>query len=507
MMGIVVEGTGDDYVMNIGEMAVRNPRQRFNTVKPWIKEIEVMRGWNHTVDFKMRYASKEEKGDEKTYNDEVGTWYYEIYFQQKGRPQQLLTATESWAAYVIGAPLAEGCKRECRFGVRAVSPDGQQGSDIAWSDYRVIEYNALNSTPAIDRDRIKPGEAFTIYYKDNMMPPAKEWRIIDALTDKVVAKAENSTSITTSIDKDGIYDLMTINGDGSQTMTRGLVKVSPLSSTSKALKLNDPYMLTIPAEALPGLEYSVALWVKADDWTHDKQGTNIVSKNSIADKWPFNNWGDLWVQVCPPWTDEKSGKEHPANEIMYRTMGCGGDIEGHGDMTTDGYNIPAGVWTHIMVTQDKEKVQRVYINGRLVAGPLQMPESTRRELMPADNKRIDHNAVADIRIGGSGVYKAGLNGAIDDVQIWNRALTAEEVLRCMRGFTDKEVPEGLSAYFTFEETDADGVFPNHGKTPGCQARIMRMADSGGEYTGKAKYVDRNGETHIKSQASTSDRPL
>lgn len=507
MMGIVVEGTGDDYVMNIGEMAVRNPRQRFNTVKPWIKEIEVMRGWNNTVDFKMRYASKEEKGDEKTYNDEVGTWYYEIYFQQKGRPQQLLTATESWAAYVIGAPLAEGYKRECRFGVRAVSPDGQQGSDIAWSDYRVIEYNALNSTPAIDRERIKPGEAFTIYYKDNMMPPAKEWRIIDALTDKVIAKAENSTSITTSIDKDGIYDLMTINGDGSQTMTRGLVKVSPLSSTSKALKLNDPYMLTIPAEALPGLEYSVALWVKADDWTHDKQGTNIVSKNSIADKWPFNNWGDLWVQVCPPWTDEKSGKNHPANEIMYRTMGCGGDIEGHGDMTTDGYSIPAGVWTHIMVMQDKEKVQRVYINGKLVAGPLQMPESTRRELMPADNKRIDHNAVADIRIGGSGVYKAGLNGAIDDVQIWNRALTAEEVLRCMRGFTDKEVPEGLSAYFTFEETDADGVFPNHGKTPGCKARIMRMADSGGEYTGKAKYVDCNGETHIKSQVSTSDRPL
>lgn len=507
MMGIVVEGTGDDYVMNIGEMAVRNPRQRFNTVKPWIKEIEVMRGWNNTVDFKMRYASKEEKGDEKTYNDEVGTWYYEIYFQQKGRPQQLLTATESWAAYVIGAPLAEGYKRECRFGVRAVSPDGQQGSDIAWSDYRVIEYNALNSTPAIDRERIKPGEAFTIYYKDNMMPPAKEWRIIDALTDKVIAKAENSTSITTSIDKDGIYDLMTINGDGSQTMTRGLVKVSPLSSTSKALKLNDPYMLTIPAEALPGLEYSVALWVKADDWTHDKQGTNIVSKNSIADKWPFNNWGDLWVQVCPPWTNEKSGKEHPANEIMYRTMGCGGDIEGHGDMTTDGYSIPAGVWTHIMVMQDKEKVQRVYINGKLVAGPLKMPESTRRELMPADNKRIDHNAVADIRIGGSGVYKAGLNGAIDDVQIWNRALTAKEVLRCMRGFTDKEVPEGLSAYFTFEETDADGVFPNHGKTPGCKARIMRMADSGGEYTGKAKYVDRNGETHIKSQASTSDRPL
>ena len=82
-------------------------------------------------------------------------------------------------------------------------------------------------------------------------------------------------------------------------------------------------------------------WRRYGSSTHDKQGTNIVSKNSIADKWPFNNWGDLWVQVCPPWTDEKSGKNHPANEIMYRTMGCGGDIEGHGDMTTDGYSIPA----------------------------------------------------------------------------------------------------------------------------------------------------------------------
>ena len=138
MIGITLENTPSDYNMLIGELALRSPGQSFSTVKPSIKEIEVLRGNPSSVDFKMRYASKEESGEEKTYNDEVGTWYYEIYFQQHGEEPRLMTTTESWAAYVIGAPLTGGSDRMCRFGVRAVSPDGISGSDISWSDYQEI---------------------------------------------------------------------------------------------------------------------------------------------------------------------------------------------------------------------------------------------------------------------------------------------------------------------------------------------------------------------------------
>lgn len=138
MIGIALENTPADYNMLIGELALRSPGQSFSTVKPSIKEIEVLRGNPNSVDFKMRYASKEESGEEKTYNDEVGTWYYEIYFQQHGEEPRLMTTTESWAAYVIGAPLTGGNNRQCRFGVRAVSPDGISGSDISWSDYQEI---------------------------------------------------------------------------------------------------------------------------------------------------------------------------------------------------------------------------------------------------------------------------------------------------------------------------------------------------------------------------------
>ena len=83
MMGLVVENTPANYELRVGEMALRDNAKDFATVAPTIKKVEILRGRYNACDFKMQYASKEESGWEKTYNDEVGTWYYEIYFQQK----------------------------------------------------------------------------------------------------------------------------------------------------------------------------------------------------------------------------------------------------------------------------------------------------------------------------------------------------------------------------------------------------------------------------------------
>ena len=41
---------------------------------------------------------------------------------------------------------------------------------------------------------------------------------------------------------------------------------------------------------------------------------------------------------------------------------------------------------------------------------------------------------ADIFIGGGGVYKSGFNGVIDEVQIWNKSLSDDEVKQAMKGF-------------------------------------------------------------------------
>lgn len=133
---------------------------------------------------------KDESDWEKTYNDEVGTWYYEIYFQQKGQKEQLLTATTSWAAYVVDAPMVSGNdKRDCRFGVRAVAPDGKQGSEIVWTPYQRVDYNQPLSDVVADRPVIKPGEEFTLKYLDEMVPAASSWSLNDAVTGATVATA------------------------------------------------------------------------------------------------------------------------------------------------------------------------------------------------------------------------------------------------------------------------------------------------------------------------------
>lgn len=536
MIGIRLDNTAKDYNMLVGELAVRNPQQKFAPVAPKIKEIDVLRGKDKTCDFKIRYAAKEETGGEKTYNDEVDTWYYEIWFQQKGEKEQYLTATTSWAAYVVDAPMVidnpnvADATRDCRFGVRAVSPDGLQKSEISWSEYQKVEYDTPSTEVAIDRQVIKPNEQFKVYYEDQFAPNAQSFRLLNAQTGAQVGeKFTNCNEFTTSVAEVGVYDLEVVNDKGATEIFRGKVIISPektgavpvvetvtadkqTAETNKEIKLNytsrdgegkvsrglvvkDPNMLLIPAEVtLDGgnntsMAYSYALWVKVDNYAHDKQGTNLIQKNTISDKWPHNNWGDLWVQIRPQINagEHDCRNNHLANEVSFNTFGWTAHDNPRESMMSTGYALNPGVWNHIVVTQGSDKQQKIYFNGKCVAGPDYFAASDLRE--NSSDYRINTSEHANVFIGGGGVYKAGLNATIDEVQVWNKPLTDAEVVRAMQGYAANEIPEGLMGYYTFEEMDkSDSTFVNLGKA-GAQykARMVVMNDSGGENTSTASY--------------------
>ena len=528
MMGLVVEKTPANYELRVGEMALRDNAKSFATVAPTIKKVEILRGRYNACDFKMQYASKEETGWDKTYNDEVGTWYYEIYFQQKGQKQQLLTATTSWAAYVVDAPMVSGAdKRECRFGVRAVSPDGKKGSEIVWSDYMNVDYNQPLSDVVADRPVIKPNEEFTLKYLDEMVPAAKEWKLQDAVTGTVAAQAASGTSAKLTVAKEGTYDLVVVDSKGQETIVRGKVKITPEATgavpqinnitadkttektgqnvtytydgrlgegkASRGLEISDPKMFRIPGNVQQGKSYSYALWFKADKFNHDKQGTNLINKNSIHDKWPHNNWGDLWVTIRPEWQGQS--KLHKANEISFNTMGWTAHDNPYEDVMSTGYNVTPGVWNHIVVTHTDGNIQKIYFNGRQVASH-SFANSKRREDVAQTDTRIDANKVADIFIGGGGVYKSGFNGVIDEVQVWNKPLSDEEVLQAMKGYKADEIPDGLQAYFIFEE--ANGMkFKNMGKAGSeYDGSVVVVDGSGGENTSGASYVDQQPNNNV-----------
>lgn len=522
MIGLTFEGTPEDYNCYVGELSLTNPTQTFNTAQPKIEEVKILRGRYNALDFKLHYSNKGGKTDTKVYNDDVDTWYYEIYYQQQGEPEQLLTATTSWAAYVVDAPIVKGKERKARFGVRAVAPDGSVKNDIVWSEYKEIPYNQAVYDVAIDKAVVKPGEEFNVKLVDELGEPAQKWRVVDPLTGNELASATNSIACKAKIDKVGLYDLYLTDSKGTNIITRGMVQVTPESTgrvpsiesltaskneastgekvtlnykankgegkVSRALEIIDPKMLCIPADVQVGTTYSYALWFKVKNLSHDKQGTNLINKNSIYDEWPHNNWGDLWVTIRPKWENPYTHEVRPENEISFNTMGWESHDIPNSKMISRDYQITPGVWNHLVVTQDGQH-QKMYFNGKKVADT-NFNGSKRRETR--GDSRIKSNKKADIFIGGGGVYKAGFNGWIDEVQVWNKALTDEEVLKAMQGYQPNEVPEGLQAYYTFEETDSEHKFANHGKSTisDSKAYLVEMVGSGGENTATASYQTR-----------------
>lgn len=515
MIGVTTENTPADYELLLGELAVRNPAQTFTPIEPSIKKVDLLRGRYNQLDYKFYYASREESGGVKTYNDEVDTWYFEIYFQQKDQPEQLLTATTSWAAYVINAPLDPSGIRQGRFGVRALSPDGIQASPIRWSDYMEIPYNDFLETLVIDKAIVKPGQTFTVSLEDVLQPNPQKWEIVNPLTDEAIASSDNAANITTSINEIGNYDVRVKDANGKQFYVRSFVKITPVETgalpeitsleasattaetdqaitlsytsndgegnVSRGLRIEDPNMFMIPAETQTETAFSCALWFKPKIFLHDKQGTNLINKNTIHDSWPENNWGDFWVTIRPKWNT------HPTDEISFNLMGWRDHDDPYEPLMTTGHSVTPGVWNHIVVTQDAARNQKIYLNGKLVANAHQVPESKRRET--AGYGTINLNAPAHIYIGGGGVYKAGFDGWIDEVQVWNKALSDAEVLQAMHGYAEGSVPPGVTAYFTFENQNSDGSFPNLGSMTNLTGKLQIVENSGGENTSTAGYVD------------------
>ena len=513
MIGLSFANTPSDYNMLVGEIALRNPQQQFATVEPKVEEVQILRGRFNAIDFKMRYSCDNGTTGTKVYNDDVDVWYYEIYFQQENREQQLLTATTSWAAYVIDAPMVSGTEgRRARFGVRAVSPDGKHGTKIVWTAYQAIPYDQPLSDVVTDKQVIKPNEPFTLKMLDEMVQPAQRWEVRDPQTNAVVATADNSSECKVTVDHAGLYDLYLTDAGGVKHITRGKVLVTPEATgsvptvdavsvdknqvktgdrvtysytgkkgegkVSRALEVKDPNMFMVPADVQKGMNYSYALWFKADKFSHDKDGTNLISKNTIHDKWPHNNWGDLWVQIRPTW------KTHKANEVSFNTMGWEDHNDPKPDMMSTDYQVTPGVWTHIVVTQQGTH-QKLYFNGVKVADA-NFAGSLRRETR--GDYRIQTGQPANIFIGGGGVYKAAFSGLIDEVQVWDKALSDEEVREAMKGYAADQIPANLQAYYTFEKMEADGTFLNYGKAGADKVgKIVVMKNSGGENTSKASY--------------------
>ncbi|MBX3101718.1 MAG: LamG domain-containing protein [Bacteroidetes bacterium] len=116
----------------------------------------------------------------------------------------------------------------------------------------------------------------------------------------------------------------------------------------------------------------------------------------------------------------------------------------------------AQTWSHIAFSVDASRNWKYYLNGVLIKqGTFTVSYST-----PASTDYIRIAQRSDYETSGPGTgYYAPFTGNIDEVRIWSRALTPEEIRHNMcRKLTGAE--PGLAAYYRMDESVAGTCLPS-----------------------------------------------
>jgi hypothetical protein len=132
------------------------------------------------------------------------------------------------------------------------------------------------------------------------------------------------------------------------------------------------------------------------------------------------------------------------------------------------YSLPVGRWSHLAGTYDKNQI-RLYIDGALVA-----THNTTASLP---------NGQQEWRIGRRWDYNECFNGYMDEVRIYNEALTGAQINYDMRD-TLSALPGSLVAYYNFDQGNAGSsntgltILTDRSNSAGYNAYLQNFALSG-----------------------------
>lgn len=489
MLGLRFDNASKDFKMLIGEISIKRTATETPSAPTLVSSKELSANYKG-VDFKMTFKMKDSQNAEPVYNDEVNTWYYKIYYQQENCEPVMCTATTSWAAYVVGAPYdAEGGDK-FKVGVSAVSIDGDSESDITWSDFMDIPELKIIEGIKIDKPVIKENEEFTIGFVDPNHAEAT-WSIYRSEDGSQVGESITGHSITTSLSEVGIYNLQyvcngeTVKRDGMIQISGQEVGAMPRieelkvngSAESATVKKDDVVTYTYVGRNADGSvsrgltlgekafgltadqlnfndqsPFTLTFWFYPLRYNHQDQGTQFLNIRSPEDKWPASDWGYIWSTIT---------KENKFMLSFRKTSNEGTQVDIEDVAFTDNQ------WHHValVIGYDNGRSLSLYVNGKYVGG-----KSGITDLYSWKNSNI-------IMIGGAAAFRAGLDATIDEVQLYNKALTAEEVKKSMQHIDNPDA--SLIGYWDFEsEAAEDNFIFSTGSNKDLKAGLLKVVIEG-----------------------------
>ena len=455
---------------------------------------------------------------EPCYNLDVKTSHFRLYAQEEGQEPMLLGTTTSWAGLYFSIPV-KNANSKVRLGVSAVALDHKSESAIAWSDYKEPASYVYNDDIQSNKKVIKPNEEFTISYIDANHPAAK-WEIVKEGT---VVKSGNGNSWTVDgLAEVGSYDLkvtgneyddngtakettrtfasyiqITSEGTGAlpeiysltangseEDVTLGVGESVKMAYTgrhadgagSQGLNLNETRFGVAAADlGLVGKKsFSISFWVKLNS-LKDGNPTTLFNVYNKKDSWPKTDWGWIWTGLSAD-----GGIDH----YNFRGTDATSNKELHYKYANT--KLPVGNWMHITMAFDYNDAGNLrsdfYVNGvkQTVTSWDRTGGSTNTTEPGYENNIYSITNGMYLCIGGPLFSRYGIDGVIDNVVIWDKAVSADEAKTAMGDLNANNLPSGVMAFWNFEKEATDNAFLSVGSLSGVKAGMQDQVSGGSE---------------------------
>ena len=482
--------------------------------KPEIASASLLYNSKDGMDGKIVFNMPNNKASgEPCYNIDVNASQYRLYAQQEGQAPVLMNSTTSWAGLYYAIPIVGNVNSKVRLGVSAVSLDQKSESEIAWSEYLAPTNYVYNDDIEISKPSIKPGESFSIGYVDGEHPEGT-WVIEDENGKEVFRGTGKTVEVADGLENVGSYTLKltgnVYDADGNATVKERTYFAYIQITGNRVGAVPEIYSLTANGEeenvsvdvaenvkmaytgrnadgvASQGLNlkekhfgvvsndlgivgaksFSVSFWLKLDNLSSGV--TQLLSVVNKRNAWPKSDWGWLWMNLT---------EEGGIDSFTFRGLDGGAELTYNFANTT----VPVGAWAHIAYAFDYDASGKFHCDF-YVNGVKQEVTSNNRTGNGDPGYQSDIYKITDgmtVGIGGDAFGRNGINGAIDNVIMWNKAVTAEDVKASMGDLDKNNLPAGAAAFYDFEEkADDSNSFKAVGSIAGMEGGIYEYPDGG-----------------------------
>lgn len=288
-------------------------------------------------------------------------------------------------------------------------------------------------------------------------------------------------------------------------------------SASRAISLNN-HMIGASMADLGLTEskqsFTIAGWFKFNEIPDNNEGWNFINVSDlVTGGWPQSNWGWCWNH------GDKDGNVF----LVFRGAQSDSSSPGELHYSFPDLKLQANMWTHMAMVHEYSGNSfrcRLYVNGVLQKSLVyqyavgNQPDKgaksnngtslswrcttcgttnctthgTREGINEGQDLWITNHtyqvpAAARAYFGGPKYQGAAIDGIVDDFQVWNKAMTQDEVKQSMNGFSGT-LPSGIVALWDFESEPVNDAFLAKGSKANAKLYTYLVASEG---EGKGQY--------------------